>query len=48
MNDISYSRLIDGLNKAGIVINRKMLSEMAIYDAPAFTQLCKTAKKAYK
>ena len=47
-NDISYSRLIDGLNKAGIVINRKMLSEMAIYDAPAFTQLCKTAKKAYK
>lgn len=48
MNDISYSRLIDGLNKAGIVINRKMLSEMAIYDALAFTQLCKTAKKAYK
>ncbi|MBK5247220.1 MAG: 50S ribosomal protein L20 [Peptostreptococcaceae bacterium] len=48
MNDISYSRLIDGLNKAGIVINRKMLSEMAIYDAPAFAQLCKTAKKAYK
>lgn len=48
MNDISYSRLIDGLNKAGIVINRKMLSEMAIFDASAFTQLCKTAKKAYK
>lgn len=48
MNDISYSRLIDGLNKAGIEINRKMLSEMAIYDAAAFTQLCETAKKAYK
>ena len=32
MNDISYSRLIDGLNKAGIEINRKMLSEMAIFD----------------
>lgn len=46
MNDISYSRLINGLNVAGIEINRKMLSEMAIYDAPAFTQLVETAKKA--
>ena len=48
MNDISYSRLMDGLKKAGIEINRKMLSEMAIYDAPAFAALCETAKKAYK
>ena len=47
-NGISYSRLIDGLNKAGIEINRKMLSEMAIYDAAGFTTLCETAKKAYK
>lgn len=47
MNGISYSRLMDGLKKANIDINRKMLSEMAIYDAKGFTQLCETAKKAY-
>ena len=44
MNGMSYSRLMDGLKKANIEINRKMLSEMAIYDAAAFTQLCETAK----
>ena len=44
MNGMSYSRLMDGLKKAGIEINRKMLSEMAIYDAAAFAQLCETAK----
>ena len=48
MNDISYSRLMDGLKKANIDINRKMLSEMAIYDAPAFTVLCDKAKAALK
>ncbi len=48
MNDMSYSRLIDGLNKAGIEINRKMLSEMAIYDAAGFTALCEKAKAALK
>ena len=48
MNGISYSRLMDGLRKAGIEINRKMLSEMAIYDAAAFTKLCETAKNANK
>lgn len=46
-NGISYSRLMDGLKKSGIEINRKMLSEMAIYDAAGFAQLCETAKKAY-
>ncbi|MEF9922656.1 MAG: 50S ribosomal protein L20 [Anaerovoracaceae bacterium] len=46
MNGISYSRLMDGLRKSGIEINRKMLSEMAIYDAPAFATLCETAKKS--
>ncbi len=46
MNGITYSRLMDGLRKSGIEINRKMLSEMAIYDAKAFSQLCETAKKA--
>jgi len=44
MNGMSYSRLMDGLKKANIDINRKMLSEMAIYDAAAFAQLCETAK----
>ena len=48
MNDISYSRLMDGLKKSGIEINRKMLSEMAIHDPAAFTVLCETAKKAVK
>ena len=46
MNSISYSRLMDGLKKSGIDINRKMLSEMAIYDAAGFTKLCETAKAA--
>ena len=45
-NGISYSRLMDGLKKSGIEINRKMLSEMAIYDAAGFAELCETAKKA--
>ncbi|MDD2217079.1 MAG: 50S ribosomal protein L20 [Eubacteriales bacterium] len=46
MNDISYSRLMDGLRKSNIEINRKMLSEMAIYDPSAFAVLCNTAKVA--
>ena len=44
-NDITYSRLMDGLKKANININRKMLSEMAINDAAAFAALVETAKK---
>ena len=44
-NDITYSRLMDGLKKANININRKMLSEMAINDAAAFASLVETAKK---
>ena len=44
MNGMSYSRLMDGLKKSGIEINRKMLSEMAIHDAAGFAQLCETAK----
>ena len=43
-NDISYSRFIEGLNKAGVEINRKMLSELAINDPKAFTELVKIAK----
>ena len=46
LNGISYSRLMDGLRKSGIVINRKMLSEMAVNDAVGFAQLCDTAKTA--
>ncbi|MDY2995367.1 MAG: 50S ribosomal protein L20 [Baileyella intestinalis] len=45
-NGISYSRLMNGLKKSGIEINRKMLSEMAIYDAEGFAKLCETAKAA--
>lgn len=46
MNDISYSKFISGLNNAGITINRKMLSEIAICDDKAFAELVKTAKDA--
>ena len=41
---ISYSRFIEGLNKAGIEVNRKMLSEIAINDAEAFKNLVEVAK----
>ena len=41
---ISYSRFIEGLNKAGVEINRKMLSEIAINDKEAFANLVKVAK----
>ena len=46
MNGISYSVLMNGLKKAGIEVNRKMLSELAINDAEAFTALVEEAKKA--
>ncbi len=46
MNDINYSRFMNGLKKANIEINRKMLSEIAISDPQAFTQLVETAKKS--
>ncbi|MDA1314814.1 MAG: 50S ribosomal protein L20 [Acidobacteria bacterium] len=45
-NGLSYSRLIHGLKLAGIDLNRKMLAEIAVHDAPGFTQLVETAKKA--
>jgi large subunit ribosomal protein L20 len=45
-NDISYSKFINGLNKAGIIINRKMLSEMAISDPKAFANLVQISKDA--
>lgn len=45
-NEISYSKFMNGLSKAGIEINRKMLSEIAIQDPKAFTELVNTAKAA--
>ena len=46
INDMSYSKLINGLKVAGIEINRKVLSELAIEDPKAFTDLCEKAKAA--
>ena len=46
LNEISYSKFISGLNKAGVEVNRKMLSELAIDDAKAFSELVKLAKDA--
>lgn len=44
--DIKYSRLIDGLNKGGIQVNRKMLSELAIHDMNAFRAIVEQARAA--
>ena len=44
MNGISYSRLMNGLKLAGIEVNRKMLSEMAIQDPQGFAKLVEVAK----
>ena len=46
VNGMNYSTLMHGLKKAGIELNRKMLSELAINDKAAFAQLVETAKKA--
>ncbi|MBO7156238.1 MAG: 50S ribosomal protein L20 [Clostridia bacterium] len=46
MNDLSYSRLMHGLKVAGIDLNRKVLADIAINDAQAFTALCEQAKAA--
>ena len=46
MNGMNYSTFMHGLKVAGITINRKMLAEMAVNDAAAFTQLAEIAKKA--
>ena len=44
MNGLSYSRLMHGLKLAGVEVNRKMLSEMAINDAEGFAKLAEVAK----
>lgn len=45
-NGMSYSRFIYGLTKAGIAMDRKVLADLAIYDAAAFTKLVEAAKAA--
>ena len=45
MNEISYSKFINGLNKAGVEVNRKMLSEIAINDPKVFKALVEVSKK---
>ncbi|MCL2621888.1 MAG: 50S ribosomal protein L20 [Firmicutes bacterium] len=45
MNDLSYSRFMDGLKKANITLNRKVLADMAVNDLEAFNNLCKQIKK---
>ena len=46
LNGINYSQFMNGLNKAGITINRKMLAGLAVNDAAGFTTLVKAAVKA--
>ena len=46
MNDINYSRFVNGLKKANITLNRKVLAEMAHSDPAAFTKLVEEAKAA--
>ena len=45
-NGLTYSKLIAGLKKANVTINRKMLAELAVTDSEAFSKLAETAKKA--
>ncbi len=44
LNDVSYSRFIHGLNKAGIELDRKILADMAMNDAKAFAKVAEAAK----
>jgi large subunit ribosomal protein L20 len=46
LNGLSYSRMMDGLHKANIEVDRKMLADIAIHDAAAFTALAEQAKAA--
>ena len=46
INGLSYSKFMNGLKKAGITLDRKVLSDMAITDPDAFAQLVEVAKKA--
>ena len=46
LNGMNYSTFMNGLNKAGVQINRKMLADIAVNDAAGFTKLADAAKKA--
>ena len=46
LNGVSYSRLMSGLKKAGVTIDRKVLADLAVRDAVGFAQLVETAKNA--
>ena len=46
LNGLSYSAFIDGLKKAGVSLNRKMLADIAVRDAKAFAELAETARSA--
>ncbi|BCJ86786.1 50S ribosomal protein L20 [Effusibacillus dendaii] len=46
VNGLSYSKLINGLKKAGIEVNRKMLADLAVNDKQAFASICDKAKAA--
>lgn len=46
MNGLSYSKMIDGLKKAGCEINRKMLADLAVHDPACFSEVAQTAKMA--
>lgn len=46
MNGLTYSKLISGLKKANVTINRKMLAEVAVNDPKAFAEIAEVAKKA--
>ena len=48
MNGLSYSRLMHGLKLAGVKINRKMLADLAVNDAKAFSELAELAKQQIK
>lgn len=48
LNALSYSQLINGLKKAGVALDRKMLAELAVSDPNAFKQLAETARTAVK
>ncbi len=45
MNGMTYSTLINGLKKANVTVNRKMLADLSVTDPKAFAELCKVAKK---
>jgi len=48
LNDLSYNKLMHGLKLAGVEVNRKMLADLAVNDAEAFTQITDQAKAALK